>query len=367
MKAVRPPQLATTLVIVGLLPQVSESQTVDRRPPMTISVGAGTLMPYPYPERPTTDLFVSVQVPVSSSFLVEGQVLRSMSDHTRTGYFDNRSDRPFNPFSTIVTEHEALNVGGNFLMRTGQRRLKLFFGGGLGFHQAKTRLRWDTHCEPRRAGGCDGQPDTSVTIPMDWSGPSWQLVGGVESRIAPRLTAFGGARWLTTSLRAGDTGLGAVAGIRASVRASAPEPPRRGPNVTVALSGGARRQGELISLTAAEVVIADEGRTQTFPLNQVSRVERKTHSVRNGVLWGLVVGFAGGYLSSCGSGDEEDCWPEAGALFAGIGAGTGALIGAGVNRANADSRVLYQASMSSVSIVPRASPSRAGFDVTLRF
>jgi hypothetical protein len=356
------------LALAVLMARAADAQTVvDARPPVTVSVGGGMLMPYSYPERPTTDLFVSVQVPVSPSLFVEGQVLRSTSDHTRSGYFDNRSDRPFNPFSTITTDHEALNVGGNLLMRKGGRRLKLFFGGGLGFHRAETRSRWDTRCEPRQAGGCDGQPDSTVTIPMDWSGLSWQLVGGVESRIAPRLTAFGGARWLSTSLRAGDTGLGAVAGVRAALRASTPASSRHGPNVTVRLTDGVRRDGELISLTAAEVVIADEGRTQTFALNQVSRVERQTHNIRNGVLWGLVVGFAGGYLGSCGGGDEDDCWPEVGALFAGIGAGTGALIGAGVNRASAESRVLYPAPISSISIAPRVSPSRAGVDLTLRF
>jgi hypothetical protein len=356
------------LAIAALATRAVNAQTVvERLPPMTISVGGGMLMPYGYPERPTTDLFVSVQVPVSTSFLVEGQVVRSTSDDTRSGYFDNRSDRPFTPFSVVRTDHEAVDASINLLMRTGRGRLKLFFGGGAGFHDAVTHMRFDTHCEPRRPGGCDGQPDSSITIPMDWSGPSWQLVGGVESRIAPRLTAFGGARWLTTSLRAGDTGLGAVAGVRAAFRASASEPPRRGPDVAVALSGGARRQGELISLTAAEVVIADEGRTQTFPLNRVSRVERKTHNVRNGVLWGLVVGFAGGYLGSCGGGDEEDCWPEVGALFAGIGAGTGALIGAGVNRASAASRILYPAPVSSISSAPRVSPSGAGLSVTVGF
>ena len=356
------------LALAVLVARAADAQTgVEAKPPMTISVGGGMLMPYPYPERPTTDLFVSVQVPVSTSLFVEGQVLRSTSDHTRSGYYDNRSDRPFTPFSVVTTDHEAFNASVNLLMRTGRGRLKLFFGGGTGFHDADTHMRFDTRCEPRAAGGCDGRPDSSVTIPMDWSGLGWQLVGGVESRIAPRLTAFGGARWLTTSLRAGDTGLGAIAGIRAALRASAPAPPRRGPHVTVRLTDGLRRDGILISLAAGEVVIAEEGRPQTFPLSQVSRVERKTHNVRNGVLWGLVVGFAGGYLGSCGSGDEEDCWPEAGALFAGIGAGTGALIGAGVNRASAGSRVLYPAPSSSISIAPRVSSSGAGVNVTVGF
>ena len=325
-------------------------------------------MPYSYPERPTTDLFVSVQVPLPKSLVVEGQVLRSTSDHVRSGYFDNRSDRPFTPFSTWTTDHEAVNVGANLLMRMGGPRLKLFFGGGLGVHQAETRMTFDTRCEPRVAGGCNGQPDTVTDREVAWSGPSWQFVGGLEAPIAPRLTAFGGARWMTTSLEAGDTGLGALAGIRAALRRQETSETRPvGADVRVSLIRGDQREGELVSLTSTDVVIERDGQAQTIPLDQVTRVERKTHHVRNGVLWGLIVGFAGGYLGSCGGGDEEDCWPEVGALFAGIGAGTGALIGAGINRATAESRVLYSTPGPSVSVAPHVSPSHAGVELTLAF
>jgi hypothetical protein len=365
-RAVRPARLPALAVAAVLFPGVTSAQTIDRLP-VTISAGGGVLMPYSYPERPTTDLFVSAQIPLQKSIVVEGQVLRSASDHARSGYFDNRSDRPFMPFSTWTADHEALNVGANLLMRMGGPRLKLFFGGGLGHHRAETRMQFETRCEPRTAGGCDGQPDTTKVREFYWSGPSWQLVGGVEAPIAPRLTAFGGVRWLTTSLEAGDTGLGALAGIRASLRQASAEPPRPGPIVRVNLASGGQRKGELLSLTASEVVIRDEHQQHAFSLDQVSRVERATHYVRNGVLWGLAVGFAGGYLGSCGQGDEEDCWPEVGALFAGIGAGTGALIGAGVNRATADSRVLYSRPTSTVSVAPRLSPAQVGMEVTIRF
>jgi hypothetical protein len=361
--------LALVFAIAVLTPSPAAAQAIDDgRPPVMVSVGGGVLMPYSYPERPTADLFVSVQVPVSKSLILEGQVVRSTSDHTRSGYFDNRSDRPFFPFTTVETNHEALNVGGNLLMRTGGRRLKLFFGGGAGFHDAETRMRFDTRCEPRVAGGCDGRPDTTNEHRFAWSGPSWQLVGGVDARIAPRLTAFGSARWLTTSLEAGDTGLGALGGIRVALRDQETADSRPGgPAVRVRFIGGDPREGELVSLTSSDVVIARDGQTQTFPLDQVSRVERTTHHVRNGVLWGLVLGFAGGYFGSCGGGDEEDCWPEVGALFAGIGAGTGALIGAGINRATAESRVLYSNPAASVSMAPRVSPSRAGVELTVAF
>jgi hypothetical protein len=122
-----------------------------------------------------------------------------------------------------------------------------------------------------------------------------------------------------------------------------------------------------VSFSSSEVVVMEEGRTQTFPLDQVSRIERRTHHVRNGVLWGLILGFAGGYIGSCGGGDEEDCWPEVGALFAGVGAGTGALIGAGVNRATAESRVLYSTQESAVFATPLLVPRGAGVAVALSF
>ena len=196
------------LAMATLATRAVNAQTaVEGRPPVTVSVGGGMLMPYSFPERPTRDLEVSVQLPISWSLLVEGQVIRLTSDHVRSGYFDNRLGRPYTPFSTITTDHEALNVGANLLMRTGGPRLNVDYGGGLGVHHADTRMRSDTRCEPRAAGGCDGRPDTTNDERTAGSGPSWQLVGGAETRIAPRLSAFGGVRWLTANT--GDTGLGA--------------------------------------------------------------------------------------------------------------------------------------------------------------
>jgi hypothetical protein len=178
----------------------------------------------------------------------------------------------------------------------------------------------------------------------------------------------GGWSRLRRGHRASDTGLGALGGVRLAVGAPATqEAPPRGPTVRVSLVSDVRHTGELVSLTSSEVVVREEGQPQTFPLTQVSRVERTTHNVRNGVLWGLIAGFAGGYLGSCGGGDEEDCWPEVGAVFAGIGAGTGALIGAGINRATAESRVLYSTPAPSISVAPRLTTSRAGVELTVAF
>lgn len=339
------PSLPLLCAAVWLTAATASAQTVSEpRPPVTVSIGGGMLMPYSYPERPTVDLLASVQIPIAVSLLVEGQMIRSTSDGAPS-------------FSNWTTDHEAINVGANLLMRTAGTPLHLFYGGGLGWHHAETRLAFDTPCEPRAPNGCGG-PE------FIWSGLSWQLVGGVERRFAPRLTAFGGARWLTTSLEAGDTGLGAIAGIRAALTASPSQKPApSGPEVRVRMASGRQRTGKLVSLTSSEVVLVNRGETQTFPLDQVSHVERTTHHVRNGILVGLIGGFIGGYLASCGGGDEEDCWPEVGALFAGIGAGAGAAIGASLNASTAASRILYLSPKPTASVAP----SRASVNLAFLF
>jgi hypothetical protein len=76
-----------------------------------------------------------------------------------------------------------------------------------------------------------------------------------------------------------------------------------------------------------------------------------------------------GYVASCGGGDEEDCWPEIGALVAGIGSGIGATAGAFGNRANRERDVIYQAPVSSAAwnVAPAISPRRAGVALSVRW
>jgi hypothetical protein len=306
---------------------------------------------------------------LSRSLAIEGAVIRSTSHRISSGYLDNRLDRPYSPFSTTTTDHEALNAAVNLLYRKGGAHLSAFAGGGPSVHRSETNMRFDTRCEPRVAGGCDGRPDTTTRRRSAGSEPTWQLSGGVDARIASRLTAFAGARWLTTSLSAGDTGLGAMSGIRLAFRPMPETANRRrtGPRVRVTSRHGDRNEGGLVSLSASEVVVVHDERTLTIPLAQVSRVERVTHHVRNGILWGAAGGFAGGYLGSCGSGDEDDCWPEIGALVAGVGAGVGALVGMIRNRSGAADRVMYPSPTPSVRVAPRIARSRAGLDMTFRF
>jgi hypothetical protein len=221
-KFLSPFAIGVVLVALRFASPASAQTPGAPRPPVTISVGGGTLKPDTYPEQATRDLLVSLQIPISRSIAVDGSIIRSTSDHATSGYFDNRLDRPYVPFTSVTMDHEALNIGGNVLFRKAATRLSLFFGGGLSVHQATTNRRYDTRCEPRVAGGCDGRPDTTTHHRVMETAPAWQVVGGVDIRIGPRLIAFGGGRWLTTSREAGDTGLGAIGGIRLALQPVSP-------------------------------------------------------------------------------------------------------------------------------------------------
>ena len=96
-----------------------------------------------------------------------------------------------------------------------------------------------------------------------------------------------------------------------------------------------------VSIDSARLTADRRGRNEMYSLDQIARVETVHHTARRAAIIGAVAGFVGGYLGSCGSGDEEDCWPEIGALFAGIGAGGGALIGAAYDSATASQHVIY--------------------------
>jgi hypothetical protein len=187
--------------------------------------------------------------------------------------------------------------------------------------------------------------------------------------LAPRVIAFGSARWLNSAFEAQHTGLGAVAGLRVAVVRQPMAAQLTGPHVRIISTDGTRREGRLLSLGATEVAIDQRGGTITIPLQKVARVEKATHRVRNGAVWGAIGGFVLGYLASCGGGDEHHCWPEAGALFAGIGAAAGAATGAFENRSNRERDVLYAApaSTASIDIRPSLSPRHARLDVAMRF
>jgi hypothetical protein len=105
---------------------------------------------------------------VRRAVLIEGEVIRSGGTHERRGFFDNRVDRPYFPFSVVHTTHEALNVGVNVLVRRGTSRISGFAGGGLGINRATDDRISRTTCEPT---ACQLGP--VVTRRIWWTVSGW--------------------------------------------------------------------------------------------------------------------------------------------------------------------------------------------------
>jgi hypothetical protein len=121
-------------------------------------------------------------------------------------------------------------------------------------------------------------------------------------------------------------------------------PAGRPPHVRVLSTDGIVREGRLLSLSATEVVLARGRQSMTLPIEDVRRIERLTHGVRNGLLAGALAGFGLGMAVSCAStGDDGGCWPLVGATVAGVGAGLGTAIGALHDTARRGSNVIYGA------------------------
>jgi len=123
-----------------------------------------------------------------------------------------------------------------------------------------------------------------------------------------------------------------------------------------------------VSIDAEALTAESRGQNETHSLDRIAKVETVHHTARRAAIIGAIAGFVGGYLGSCGGGDEEDCWPEVGALFAGIGAGTGALIGAGYDAVTASRHVIYSGGPNRVaSLMPLITNRGGGLGVAFTF
>ena len=141
----------------------------------------------------------------------------------------------------------------------------------------------------------------------------------------------------------------------------------RGKAVRVTFPDGSRREGRLVTLSATDVTIDEKAGRAVVPLLGVSRIERIARRTRMGALLGAAAGFVVGYLGSCGGGDEGDCWPEVGALGAGIGVAAGALIGRAMDATGSPGNLLYASvpSAARVSLLPFVTRRGAGARVAV--
>lgn len=344
-----------------------------RVPSLTFSAGFGTaggegnFKPFPA---------VSAQWLFGRHFIVEGEATRWNDSWSLTlparSYTDSQG-LTWNTGTSFYADTESVwSVGANLLFRTEPRRVSTFVGAGV----MTTRYRTisDRHVE-----GCVPRPGN--TNDCQFAGPSHnerrrseigvQGIVGVDVRITGPFVGYG----LFQVASSGGAPVRLSGGVRVVARTrmmgapqtarlermrSAPRVSANGRQVRISLANGDRRKAVLVDISPAELRVTERGREVRYPIDQVLLVETTRHRAAGFAALGAVIGFFGGWLGSCGSGDEGDCWPEVGALFAGIGAGAGALIGMAADRSGAANHVVYVAPKRTVTLAPVFSPKRAG-------
>ena len=115
-----------------------------------------------------------------------------------------------------------------------------------------------------------------------------------------------------------------------------------GKEVRVIRVDRSRDSGQLVSLSDIDVVLRRGSVEQRWPLDQVQRVERVRHHVRNVAWWGTAVGGAIGFLIGAANTSDTSEIIAGTAVCAGIGAAGGAGIGALINAVGADGNLVYQ-------------------------
>jgi hypothetical protein len=355
-----------------------------RIPQLMVSVGLGTSYDPGSPIDRQPMQTAAVEFLATRNIVVEAELARWAATWDRqspgfplrgpagqTGFSGGRSDRG----ST-----EGWLAGLNLLYRSEPKRVSAFVGGGPLFghetwHQA---LRYDG-CQ---APGFELYCPRPTGYDVDRSVLKFQAVTGADVKVAGPIHAYGSIHFTTMRQAYFRT----AAGIRVVARTQSAASRRRardinapalaperqaklsGADVRVTLFNGARPRGRFMSLTSTEIVVRQKaGEEVRYPLDQVLRVDEVRHTARKAAIIAAVSGFVAGYLLSCGGGDEEDCWPEVGAMFAGIGAGAGGLIGAAWDHSHAAAHVIYAASPSSVRLAPLVSPRGAGVGLAVRF
>ena len=109
------------------------------------------------------------------------------------------------------------------------------------------------------------------------------------------------------------------------------------PIVFIEEKSGAETRGRLLSITPAAIQIDIDGAQRTFVPDNVTKIERRGDSLKNGALIGAAIGFLTGFIGDCpraGNNNRSDGCPGArvayvvggSAIWAGIGAGIDALI-----------------------------------------
>jgi hypothetical protein len=254
------------------------------------------------------------------------------------------------------------SLGATALYRTEVRRVTGYAGAGLAIGESNGSFA-------RTVTGCVPPPDASYITcdfgtgsgPTHWSGWGIRIVTGVDVVVSDRLIVYGGwqaltldddlSRWtfgmrvVGRSKALGDVNRTRAEALARSTARRMPVAQAIGRPVRVTFMDGTRRNGDLVSLSASEIVVR-ERRIGTgepaidvrHPLANVRLVETRHRKALKGTFIGLAAGAGFGLFvnASCGS----ECTGAA-LIFGAIGAASGATAGAIADVISAPRHVVY--------------------------
>lgn len=146
-----------------------------------------------------------------------------------------------------------------------------------------------------------------------------------------------------------------------------------GQTAWVTMADGHLWKGTIVDMSMTTVDLARAGVTTSLPLADVRKIEapdRITDGAKRGAYIGLSAGipmFIGSW-AWCDGGSDCAGWAiAAGAVWSGIGAGMGALIGAIADSFHEGRRVVYEAGKPSLSIAPIVSRHGTGMGAVIRW
>jgi hypothetical protein len=131
------------------------------------------------------------------------------------------------------------------------------------------------------------------------------------------------------------------------------------------------RAGKLESMSQTDVaMIADDGQRLVLPWKGIVRLERPD-PIANGVFFGALAGFGGGFLIAAGTGyfggGDESSDAGAGLAMAGMYAAIGAGVGAALDVAMGPRQVIYRSGQTTMALAPAFSPKGVGLRLNIRW
>lgn len=198
----------------------------------------------------------------------------------------------------------------------------------------------------------------------------------MDLRLMARLavTALAFAAILTSSPAAAQSPTAAPQTIDAAVRP--------GDTVVIDTSSGQVRKGRIFAVSTASVELLRNQRKEVINVSEIRRVrieyaDRVSDGAKRGAWAGLLVGFVSGgaiAASDCGTPQFQLLCSTGGFLFtsgflAGVGAGTGALVGLFVDKSSLSSREVWRAQAGPVKVALEfgAAPGGSGVGVRIRW